>query len=229
MQCSNAAQAFSQIVKNLHTLLKPLGFKKKGNHFHRQTEHGVGQLIHTQKSQWNDKSHLGFTFNIGLTCPLLQNDPRFHENGRALPDFPSMYDCLTHERIGRLLPEQERHDLWFEVADDGRGSTVGQEIQTMMQKLVLPHFAVHSKPQQLYPLIGNRYAMRLAVKLGEAEQAKRFYQAEYGWAQRRYREECRMAEHYRPKGSGNRPDPQIWLDYLEELEQDAAKWDVPQI
>ena len=71
--------------------------------------------------------------------------------------------------------------------------------------------------------------MRLAVKLGEAEQAKRFYQAEYGWAQRRYREECRAAEHYRPKGSGNRPDPQIWLDYLEELEQDAAKWDVPQI
>ncbi|WP_283113349.1 DUF4304 domain-containing protein [Neisseria elongata] len=28
----------------MHTLLKPLGFKKKGNHFHRQTEHGVGQL-----------------------------------------------------------------------------------------------------------------------------------------------------------------------------------------
>ena len=54
--------------------------------------------------------------------------------------------------------------------------------------------------------------MPLAVKLGEAEQA-----------QRSYREECRAAEHYRPKGSGNRPDPQIWLDYLEELEQDAAK------
>ena len=71
--------------------------------------------------------------------------------------------------------------------------------------------------------------MRLAVKLGEAEQAKRFYQAEYGWAQRSYREECRAAEHYRPKGSGNPPDPQIWLDDLEELEQDAAKWDVPQI
>ena len=71
--------------------------------------------------------------------------------------------------------------------------------------------------------------MPLAVKLGEAEQAKRFYQAEYGWAQRRYREECRAAEHYRPKGSGNRPDPKIWLDYLEELEQDTAKWDVPQI
>lgn len=71
--------------------------------------------------------------------------------------------------------------------------------------------------------------MPLAVKLGEAEQAKRFYQAEYGWAQRRYREECRAAELYRPKGSRNRPDPQIWLDYLEELEQDAAKWDVPQI
>ena len=122
-----------------------------------------------------------------------------------------------------MLPEQERHDLWFEVADDGSGSTVVHEVQTMMQKLVLPYFAAHSRPQQLYPLIGNRYAMRLAVKLGEAEQAKRFYQAEYGWAQRSYREECRAAEHYRPKGSGNRPDPQIWLDYLEELEQDAAK------
>jgi len=32
MEYFTAAQAFTQAIKNLHTLLKPLGFKKKGNY-----------------------------------------------------------------------------------------------------------------------------------------------------------------------------------------------------
>lgn len=105
MEYFTAAQAFSQTIKNLHILLKPLGFKKKGNHFYRCTEHGVGQLIHTQKSRWSDKSRISFTFNIGLAYPPLQHDPRFQEAGQLLPDFPNILDCLVQERIGFLLPE----------------------------------------------------------------------------------------------------------------------------
>ena len=239
MEYFTAAQAFTRAIKNLHILLKPLGFKKKGNHFYRCTEQGIGQLIHTQKSQWSNKSSISFTFNIGIACPLLQYDPRFQEIGQALPDFPSIHDCLAQERIGFLLPEPEQQDIWFEVADGANNAAVLQEVQTIVETFVLPHFAAHNLPQQLYPLIDNRHAMRLAAKLGEPEQAQRFYWAEREGAQQRYREECQAAEHFQPGDDeyyededgcvvfgSEQPAPQVWLDYLAELEQDAARWGV---
>ena len=239
MEYFTAAQAFTQAIKNLHILLKPLGFKKKGNHFYRCTEQGIGQLIHTQKSQWSNKSSISFTFNIGLVCPLLQHDPRLQEIGQALPDFPSIHDCLAQERIGFLLPEPEQQDIWFEVADGANNAAVLQEVQTIVETFVLPHFAAHNVPQQLYLLIDNRHAMRLAAKLGEPEQVQRFYWAEREWAQQRYREECQAAEHFQPGDDeyyededgcvvfgSEQPAPQVWLDYLAELEQDAARWGV---
>ncbi|WP_153718103.1 DUF4304 domain-containing protein [Eikenella corrodens] len=239
MKYFTAAQAFSQTIKNLHILLKPLGFKKKGNHFYRYIKHGVGQLIHTQKSRWSDKSRISFTFNIGLVCPPLQYDPRFQEAGQPLPDFPNILDCLAQERIGFLLPEPGQQDIWFEVADGANNAAVLQEVQTIVETFVLLHFAAHSVPQQLYPLIGNRHAMQLAAKLGEPEQAQRFYRAEREWAQQRYHEECQAAKHFQPGDDeyyededgcivfgGEQPDPQVWLDYLSELERDAARWGV---
>lgn len=239
MEYFTAAQAFTQAIKNLHILLKPLGFKKKGNHFYRCTEQDIGQLIHTQKSQWSNKSSISFTFNIGLAYPLLQHDPRFQEIGQALPDFPNIHDCLAQERIGFLLPEPEQQDIWFEVADGANNTAVLQEVQAIVETFVLPHFAAHNLPQQLYPLIDNRHAMRLAAKLGEPEQAQRFYWAEREWAQQRYREECQAAEHFQPEDDeyyededgcvvfgSEQPAPQVWLDYLSELEQDAARWGV---
>ena len=239
MEYFTAAQAFTQAIKNLHILLKPLGFKKKGNHFYRCTEQGIGQLIHTQKSQWSNKSSISFTFNIGLAYPLLQHDPRVQEIGQALPDFPNILDCLAQERIGFLLPEPEQQDIWFEVADGANNTAVLQEVQTIVETFVLPHFAAHNLPQQLYPLIANRHAMRLAAKLGEPEQAQRFYWAEREGAQQRYREECQAAEHFQPGDDeyyededgcvvfgSEQPAPQVWLDYLAELEQDAARWGV---
>ncbi|MDN8582516.1 hypothetical protein QZH63_10985, partial [Eikenella corrodens] len=148
-------------------------------------------------------------------------------------------DCLAQERIGFLLPEPGQQDIWFEVADGANNAAVLQEVQTIVETFVLLHFAAHSVPQQLYPLIGNRHAMQLAAKLGEPEQAQRFYRAEREWAQQRYHEECQAAKHFQPGDDeyyededgcivfgGEQPDPQVWLDYLSELERDAARWGV---
>ena len=125
------------------------------------------------------------------------------------------------------------------MADGANNAAVLQEVQAIVETFVLPHFAAHNLPQQLYPLIDNRHAMRLAAKLGEPEQAQQFYRAEREGAQQRYREECQAAEHFQPGDDkyyededgcvvfGNeQPVPQVWLDYLAELEQDTARWGV---
>ena len=65
-------QNFDVIIKDcFQAILKPLGFKKKGNNFYRQLQ-DLGQIINIQKSSFYSKDHILFTINIGFPFTIIK-------------------------------------------------------------------------------------------------------------------------------------------------------------
>ncbi len=133
---------FNNIVKEIHSLLKPLNFKKKGNNFYKDyTE--LGHLINIQKSRWNSKEEIQFTINIGIFEPkvwLVKNDKM------ELPKFPKEIDCLYRERIGFL---KSNFDLWYKI--DNRNKET--EILNDIKEYVLPFLKNITEKNKLVKLI----------------------------------------------------------------------------
>ena len=98
---SEIEQEFETIIKNcFQTVLKPLGFKKKGNNFYRKLQ-DLGQIVNVQKSKFNSKEHISFTINTGLFIPefwLIF----YNYQGKSVPDYPTEPECAIRQRIGKL-------------------------------------------------------------------------------------------------------------------------------
>ena len=62
---SESEQKFDTLMQACHLILKPLGFKKKGNNFFRKKD-GFGQHINFQKSPFGTKDNISFTINTGV-------------------------------------------------------------------------------------------------------------------------------------------------------------------
>lgn len=91
---------FDEIIKEIHTLLKPLGFKKKALNFYRLKD-GFHQLINVQKSAYNSADEIGFTMEICIGIAKEGDSP-----------FPSKFDLAIRERIGSI---KEDSDIWYEL------------------------------------------------------------------------------------------------------------------
>lgn len=91
---------FDKIIKEIHTLLKPLGFNKKALNFYR-LENGFHQLINIQKSIYNSADEIGFTMEICIDIAKEGDSP-----------FPSKFDLAIRERIGSI---KEDSDIWYEL------------------------------------------------------------------------------------------------------------------
>lgn len=127
---------FDNIIKHgFHEILKPYGFKKRGNNFYLQLE-DLGQIINIQKSRWGSKDHISFTINTGIFLPehwrgLLCNA------GKEMPGFPTEPECLIRNRIGSI---RKQHDTWYDVndkADEGKLITAMKE---NLEQYILPYF-----------------------------------------------------------------------------------------
>ena len=55
-----------KIQNEIFEFLKPLGFKKKGRTFNRQTEDGIYQVINIQSGQVYSTAYGSFTINLGI-------------------------------------------------------------------------------------------------------------------------------------------------------------------
>lgn len=91
---------FDDIIKEIHTLLKPLGFKKKALNFYRLKE-GFHQLINIQKSAYNSADEINFTMEICVGIAKEGDNP-----------FPTKFELAIRERIGSI---KENHDIWYEL------------------------------------------------------------------------------------------------------------------
>lgn len=91
---------FDEIIKEIHTLLKPLGFKKKALNFYRLKD-GFHQLINIQKSAYNSANEISFTMEICVGIAKEGDSP-----------LPTKFDLTIRERIGEI---KEGYDIWYEL------------------------------------------------------------------------------------------------------------------
>ncbi|MFC6996397.1 DUF4304 domain-containing protein [Rufibacter roseus] len=130
-----AETKFNRILKEgFQEVLKPLGFKKKGNNFYLQLEE-LGQAINAQKSRWNTKDDISFTINVGVFLPDYWQSMVYNQ-GKPLPTFPSVYDCYSHKRIGQL---RNQLDTWYDVDASTDEEKLIVEMKDNLVNYVLPY------------------------------------------------------------------------------------------
>ena len=75
------AAQFAVLLKQIYSILKPLGYKKEGKNFRLFEPDGLGKIICVNRNRWNTCDRLLFSLDIGVYFekePIIQNR-RFKE------------------------------------------------------------------------------------------------------------------------------------------------------
>jgi hypothetical protein len=125
-----SAQEYAKIIaEQMHSVLKPMGFRKSGLNFSAERE-DVILMVQLQKSTKTTASKLVATVNLGVFSRTLGSKQPYPVNKPTIPQ------CHWSERIGFLLSAQ--HDVWWEVSGREQAVAVGAEIAGLLQKHALP-------------------------------------------------------------------------------------------
>ena len=129
-------QNFDIIIKDcFQTVLKPLGFKKKGNNFYRKLQ-DLGQIINVQKSSFYSKEHIKFTINTGLFIPEYWLTFYTYHKGE-IPDYPTEPICAIRQRIGNL---KYNTDKWFDIDLSTNIAELKSETTDNILNYIVPYF-----------------------------------------------------------------------------------------
>lgn len=129
------------ITDQLQALLKPQGFKKKGNIFSLK-KGDITYYIETQSSSNSTKEVLVLTVNIQITSELLARI-----SGSSMPEHHQQHYT---ERIGLYLPCSQ--DYWWTVNSEAQAVAAGKEITTALESKVLPELFVIRSYEDLVTL-----------------------------------------------------------------------------
>jgi hypothetical protein len=166
---------FDEILKNLVVpFFKELGFKKSGNGFNRKTGE-ITQAVNIQKSKWNDKDNVSFTFNIGFFNAEIYED--FWNKG--IPKFIREYDCQITFRLGHII---KGNDYWYELNENIEKVNLEIEIYENLNCYLKPLIEKTIDLNSLKDLIiadknvevttAEIYKIKIFLKVGETEKAK---------------------------------------------------------
>jgi hypothetical protein len=120
------------IQKEIYEFLIPLGFKKKGRTFNRQTEDGIYQVINIQSGRYEfgdryvipefRENYYGkFTINLGVMVRDIYELDSHNKPKNIYQD----YDCQIRTRLTHLTIKQ---DLWWPISNN-KGETTKEIIQ----------------------------------------------------------------------------------------------------
>ncbi|MBI1922766.1 DUF4304 domain-containing protein [Candidatus Poribacteria bacterium] len=123
------------LKKHLTPLLKPLGFRKRGN-IYELCRGELSWIIDVQRSRWNDTEEAQFTLNCGVYVKgVLSTYLDLPE-----PNAPTLPYCCISVRMGML--NVEKVDKWWKLCEDDDVESIdgrmGSEIQERIQWDVLP-------------------------------------------------------------------------------------------
>ena len=99
-------QRFKVLLKEIHGILKPLGYRKDGANFRLYGEDGLCRIINFQRNKWNSKDHLEFVINTGSY---------FEKNTRIEHLKFKEYECALRSRV---YPENGEHWWVLEASTD---------------------------------------------------------------------------------------------------------------
>lgn len=134
MKQLNPQEQFDLILKmEIAPFFKQLKFSKTGHNFNKRINHLV-QVFNVQKSQWNDKTHVSFTFNIGFFHDILHKTAW---DSIYIPKMIKEYDCFLSSRIGHLI---NGTDIWFQLNHDTVYEELRKEIRDILETIVHPLF-----------------------------------------------------------------------------------------
>jgi hypothetical protein len=171
----NLQSEFDEILKNLvFPFFKELGFKKNGNGFNKKIGE-ITQVVNIQKSRWNNKDNVSFTFNIGFFSAEIYID--FWNKG--IPKFIKDYDCQITYRLGQLT---KGSDYWYELNERIEKANLEIEIYENLNHYLKPFIEKTIDLNSLKELIqtdkyaemttAELYKIKIFLKVGEIEKGK---------------------------------------------------------
>jgi len=135
---SEFVAAMDAIQADVHRLLKPLGFNRKGRSHNRRTSGGLTHVVTFQMGQYPigdyvipglRESYYGrFTVNLGVLLPCI----RELEDQRPAPAFAHEYHCTIRDRLAF------GEDRWFDIGTDTAG--LGAQVVGLLDRIGLGFF-----------------------------------------------------------------------------------------
>jgi hypothetical protein len=114
-----------KVLAAMKDSLIPLGFKKKGSHFLRQTNDLI-HLVSLQASASSTTSILKVTVNLGIWVSSLE----------AAGKKPDIWSCHWQQRLGHLMPIN--NDYWWKIASDREAELAAHEIGAALKEYGIP-------------------------------------------------------------------------------------------
>jgi hypothetical protein len=137
-----SANIYKKIVLDeMKALLKPIGFRKKGQTFWRELA-GVIHLINLQSSSASTSSSAKVTVNIAVLAP------------QALNSWDSPYSVWSAQwraRLGELSPD--KREKWWQLHDLGSARGVANQIVTDLESFGLPALAEFASVSSLVSVL----------------------------------------------------------------------------
>jgi hypothetical protein len=124
-------KSFDLIVGAVATLLKPLGYRRRGATFLKENPEVVG-MINIQRSTKSTSERILFTINVGVCLIDLHN-----LLGSPGTTPSSETECQVRARIGSLMPEQRDH--WWSLEGDGDAATILREVVAAVEGYAAPY------------------------------------------------------------------------------------------
>jgi hypothetical protein len=152
---------FERVIKEgFQELLKPIGFKKKGNNFYLQLER-IGQIVNIQKSHFGNKENISFTINTGIFVPEYWL-AFYNYSGKGCPQYPTEPECLIRKRIGAL---RNTHDTWYHIKEQTNEDVLISVMQSNVTNFILPYFGRLNNIEKI--LLELESANMMIVPLGK--------------------------------------------------------------
>lgn len=175
MAKSPAEEALNTVVRDAVTaVLKPIGFKKSANTFHRRLGSCV-QVVNIQGSMGSSWMEKTFYVNVGLAF-----DEICRHTNRSIMEKPKEHECDARGMRARLEQLVTNSPAQWEVSATSDASAISQSLRPMIEQMVLvlnqidglvgfrdsPWFQWHpalAVPAQVHYLLGNKQAARANV------------------------------------------------------------------
>lgn len=135
MEPRNLKTDFDEIFKEaIIPFFKELGFRRKAQHFARQTN-DITQCVNVQRSQWNSYlDHVSFTFNIGFFNEDVGRVSGWENNYIS---FPQTTDCFISDRLGHY---SHGLDHWYELTTHVEKDEIMSQVKYDLNTYLSPLF-----------------------------------------------------------------------------------------
>ncbi len=91
------------------------------------------KIVQIQKSQFNSKTDLQFTINIGVFDKLINEKVSIFGEIKT----PKPHDCALEKRIGKLLPDEL--DKWYEINSRTSIEKLQSELEYDLNQYLFPY------------------------------------------------------------------------------------------